>query len=1068
MLGKRMAPIIRHGLTLVCIGVSFAVCLLVGGIIQSRGEQAFVTVTNDSLSALKSRIGSYEQSLDGLYGFLDASDEVNAKDWHHIVSALKVKEKLPGLKGLCYVVLADASEAARIQTEQRLLGSPDFVIHPETGRDQKLIVTFVAPAENNVKIPGLDIAFEESRRVAAMESRASGQTRATPPVDLFNDDGAVPGFLVLRPYFQRDMPTATLAERQQAFRGWICASVDVHRLLDELTEGQGELFNIKVSDQDSAADKRVFYDRPTPASGDMAGTFFRRSYLSVYGRTWVVEWRSTPAFDLNQNPYAKWLFLIAGLIISLLIYLYMRSTSERHRLVTREVEIKTREMTELIDQNRTILLNAMIGILVLDGEDRILQVNPAAEQLFGRNERVLRNMRLSDLLDSVQFDPTGATGPVKAQSIDGKTIYLDMQRNSWVHTGEARQTVLISDVTEKILANLAMIESERRWNLALMGAKIGVYDIDLTTQTSVVSETWKRVMGHAPGDPDIDFQKNFMARLHPDDLAGLQKVDQECFDGKTERSITDFRMRFPGGWRWMHSDGAVSERDADNRALRFIGALTDVTELRVAQDALARSEERFRLVLANAPVGMAIMDLDGRLTEANAAISTMTGYSYAELADFRFIQLFPEDEVEGLLDQVADLYGNTDKFYSGEHRIIRKDGSSRWGEVKVSCVVDVNQGGEIYIIQINDVTHKREVDRVKGEFIATVSHELRTPLTSIKGALDLVSRTKAFKENAPAARLLEIATSNTERLIILVNDILDMEKISSGKDNFAYQDVSCNRLILNTMNNIRPIAEKKQITMIWDEQAADTMVRVDPVRAGQVLLNLLSNACKFSHQGGTVELGFSILGDMARFSVVDHGEGVPKDFHAMIFDRFSQADSSDTRSKGGTGLGLSICKQIVDRMGGEIGFDSIPGERTDFWFTCPLAMPQLLANMAPIVPKTGEDSRERKRILHLESSADFANLVRADLAKVATVVTVKDETAAHAALSDGLYDVIVLGRSFTEEGGKALLEQIEKHQPQAHVVTLSASRGAEDEQWIRTPSTPTQDLPPKAKKPDGE
>jgi signal transduction histidine kinase len=123
--------------------------------------------------------------------------------------------------------------------------------------------------------------------------------------------------------------------------------------------------------------------------------------------------------------------------------------------------------------------------------------------------------------------------------------------------------------------------------------------------------------------------------------------------------------------------------------------------------------------------------------------------------------------------------------------------------------------------------------------------------------------------------LLEIATSNTERLIILVNDILDMEKISSGKDNFAYQDVSCNRLILNTMNNIRPIAEKKQITMIWDEQAADTMVRVDPVRAGQVLLNLLSNGIKFTPRGGRVTVSAAVEpGGQAVIRVRDTGIGI--------------------------------------------------------------------------------------------------------------------------------------------------------------------------------------------------
>lgn len=671
-------------------------------------------------------------------------------------------------------------------------------------------------------------------------------------------------------------------------------------------------------------------------------------------------------------------------------------------------------------------------------------------------------MRLQDLTEENTTQPHVSPGVVKARTIGGRRLYLDIQRNHWIHGSESRETVLIRDVTEEIQANRALVESGRRWNLALKGAEIGVYDIDLVKKTSVVSDTWLRLMELPLDDPNLDYQQNFISRVHPDDLKLLQQSDKACIAGLTARSMCEYRIKFKDGWRWMHSDGAVAERDANGKALRFIGAQTDVTKLRLAREALARSEDRFRLVLSNAPVGMAVMDLDGRLDEANTAICNMTGYSLAELDGFRFVELFPEDEIEALSSRIAGLLGESGDSYSGEHRIIRKDGTHRWGEVKVSCVVDFNQGGEIYIVQINDVTHKREVDRVKNEFVATVSHELRTPLTSIKGALGLLIGTNQDQFEGPARRLLGIAAANTERLILLVNDILDMEKISAGKEKFDYADVSSNQLIRETALQIRPIADRQKVRLVHQAVKTDALVRVDPDRATQVLSNLLSNACKFSYPGGVVELAFSVEGAFARFRVVDHGQGIPENFRAKIFDRFSQADSSDTRREGGTGLGLSISKQIVERMGGEIGFDSVPEERTEFWFTCPLAKPQISSKLKPVIvpPRPGPMQSQAKRILHLEDDAEFAAIVRASLAEVATVVTVSDVGSAQAALGDGSYDVIILDWKFSDDQAKALLDDIDLRQPQARVVALSADESGQNNSRFPTTLTNLRNSPP--------
>ena len=1053
MLTGRSSLLIRYGLPLACLIATGVVFLFAGNLIRSRGEAAFITVTNDSLSALNSRMKSYTQALSGLSGFLDASNEVSALDWKRNIAALKIYDNLPGMTGLGYVGSVEAARLDQFKVEMQKLGVPDLTIRPETPYDQKLIVVYIEPLETNRTTRGLDISFEEAGRIAALKSRESGAPQITSPIPLRHAGTHSWGFMLMQPHYQRGMPVNTVAARQVAFRGWITAWLSASRIMSDLTESQGKLFNIRISDPEAPPGQRVIFDRITTAGEDMTGIFTRRATFNAQGRSWELEWRSTPHFDLLQNRYAKWLFLIAGLMITALMTLYVRSTQLRHKLVTQQVEIKTRELTELNDRNNSILVNAMIGIMVLDGEDHILLANPAVEKLFEQDQATLQGMTFHELVDTPASELNVPQGLISARSKNGKPLYLAFQRNFWVHNGERRQTVLINDETAKTLANQTLLESERRWNLALKGARIGVYDIDLTTNTSVVSNTWRQLMGVASDDEEISLQAHFLARVHPDDLARLQQADHDCIAGLTERSIAEFRVLFPHGWHWMHSNGAVAERDANHNALRFIGAQTDVTELRHARDALAHSEERFRLLLLNAPVGMAVMDIDGCITEPNAAICAITGYSSAELTGFRFVLLFSEDEVESLVTKIADLNGETNKFYSGEHRILTKDGLFRWGEVKVSCVIDGKQDDEIYIIQINDVTHKREVDRVKGEFIATVSHELRTPLTSIKGALDLVSRGKASQLDARCLRLLEIASINTDRLISLVNDILDMEKISAGTENFIYTDVSCKQLIQNVTLQIRPIAEKNQLKIVWQDDCPDALVRADAQRAGQVLLNFLSNACKFSHQGGEINVGFSILGSDVRFAVFDHGEGMPESFHAMVFERFSQADSSDTRRKGGTGLGLSISKQIVERMGGQIGFQSVPGKCTEFWFTCPLAAPKPLPVVTLATTENDPETKGTKRILHLQNDPEFAAMVRASLDDVASVATAKDVNAAQVALTAGCYDIIIIDWRFLEGQSKSLLDDIEFHQPQARVIALSPNQDEEKDPQTRMTET---------------
>jgi signal transduction histidine kinase len=231
---------------------------------------------------------------------------------------------------------------------------------------------------------------------------------------------------------------------------------------------------------------------------------------------------------------------------------------------------------------------------------------------------------------------------------------------------------------------------------------------------------------------------------------------------------------------------------------------------------------------------------------------------------------------------------------------------------------------------------RKRLERLKDEFVSTVSHELRTPLTSIAASLGLLMGKSAGPLSGPAARLLEIAHTNSERLVRLVNDILDIEKLESGRVTFEFGRIEVRSLVEGAVEAIGSFAEGHGVRVRIDAPIAVNEARADTDRLAQVVTNLLSNAVKFSPPDSEVVVTVETNADVVRILVRDHGSGIPAEFKPSVFERFAQADATDARRKGGTGLGLSIVKQIVDRLDGEVGFGDAPGGGTIFRVEVPI------------------------------------------------------------------------------------------------------------------------------------
>lgn len=334
-------------------------------------------------------------------------------------------------------------------------------------------------------------------------------------------------------------------------------------------------------------------------------------------------------------------------------------------------------------------------------------------------------------------------------------------------------------------------------------------------------------------------------------------------------------------------------------------------------------------ILDNAVESILVVDEQGLIQNANPAAAQLFKYPIAQFSLLHIGDLVPS--MRRGFDLSGDDLAST-VLSDGLGRC--SDGTDVEIELSVSPV-DLHER-KLFTFIIHDVSVRRNVERMKNEFVATVSHELRTPLTSIKGALSIAMSGKLGE--AKQHELLTIASNNADRLTRLVNDILDIEKLEFGNLTLSMERCEVYPLLQQAIVQNQGYAARYGVHLELenpDEQSAHCFADIDPHRFLQVMANLLSNAIKFSYLDGKVRVQLSTNDEMFTVAVSDEGQGITDEFRSRIFQKFAQSDSSDTRSRDGTGLGLSISKVIVERMGGSIDYSSTIGQGSRFYFTLP-------------------------------------------------------------------------------------------------------------------------------------
>ncbi|MGK2859217.1 MAG: CHASE domain-containing protein [Thermoanaerobaculia bacterium] len=517
-------------------------------------------------------------------------------------------------------------------------------------------------------------------------------------------------------------------------------------------------------------------------------------------------------------------------------------------------------------------------------------------------------------------------------------VSAEVERYRRIITATASQ---LGEVIRRKRSEDALADSHNAMQAVLDAAtEVAIMASDLDGVVRIFNRGAERILGVSAeeivGRHSIELIQRFeevpqreeeAVRLHGRWLGGFDLFVEKARHGVVEER--EWTYRRPDGERLTLTLAVSPLRNAQNEIIGFLGVAKDVTLWNRAIEELGASESRVRSIIQNSLGGVMTFNRKGIIESLNPAAETMFGYGERELAGRHFSVLldgpdqppaeFRESKYASAIGTVTDLVGR------------RRSGDRFPLEIALFSFDEAAQ--TYYAAHMMDVSKRYEVDRLKHDFVSTVSHELRTPLTSIRGALGLVASGALGELGAEARDMIGVAERNSVRLINLINDILDIERLESGRMEMSPARTTMKTIIDRSLENVATLADQEGVTL--EVRSTDGMLLADEDRIVQVLINYLSNAIKFSAPGATVTVTSEQRQGSIECSVEDHGTGIGAEAQKKLFQRFERVDASDSRRRGGTGLGLAISKAIVAHHGGSVGLRSEEGQGSTFWFKLP-------------------------------------------------------------------------------------------------------------------------------------
>nr|WP_306268781.1 CHASE domain-containing protein [Pararhizobium sp. IMCC3301] len=930
--------------------------------IQTSAHAKFSSLTLASESALLHRIDSYQQALLGAKGFLNGSREVTNKNWSAYVDAINITQSYPGINGIGLI-----DQVSQEKLDDYVVSAEDdrglpFQVHPKVEADEYFIIRLIEPHGLNEEAVALNIAFEENRRKAAVAARDSGRAVITKRILLVQDAEKTPGFLLLLPSYNRDMSLVTLEQRREAFRGWVYAPFIAKNFLNNLTDSQGETLHLQVYDGEVESQDALIFD--SNADEEPGGTAEHQisKKIQIMEQTWLLVWSSTSKFEVQELSNEPFLILAIGALFTgaTAVFLIIMTIRGSRELTTRR---------GLILPAAAFILTISVGAFLseeFDKKDRNVLIDATVKGARNFRNEIVRNVenrvRSLERMTS-QWKEQGGM-PDDEWRADAKRYLREqpgLKAVEWVDASYHVRRVEPLAGNERALGLNVRFDDER--DRALIGAAES--DSITITQPLDLVQGYKGFITYSPLRSGDAFDGFIVGIFDIDELMAiaLQYAESREFvvslSSQGEEFYRSANYKLPGEeaaiyqetiplydkqWKLtiFPSEGLIAASAsyfpqitlATSIFLAFLIAQLIFATQRSKQKTILVQEKENLLstFVRHTPAAVAMFDDRVRYIAASDRWYADYGLQGRNVTGQSHYEVFPEIvEQQPHWKTLHKRAIDGEIIKSNEEKILREDGSEEWLRYELHPWSKGNgvRGGLIMFTE--NITERKRIDKMKDEFIATVNHELRTPLTSIQGALGLLRAKIGNDLDEKAKRLLSLSYENCERLTHLVNDFLDMEKIAAGKTSFHLERTEMNAIVLAIVEQNMSYADRHNV--LFETEVSDIPIycTLDPNRFNQALTNLLSNAAKFSPEGGRVTISVAQQGDdSVRISVQDRGVGIPKAFRAKIYEKFSQADGSSTRTAGGSGLGLSITKAIVEACGGEIEFRSKEGVGTVF------------------------------------------------------------------------------------------------------------------------------------------
>lgn len=776
------------------------------------------------------------------------------------------------------------------------------------------------------------------------------------------------------PIYRPGSPLDTTAQRWQALMGFVYSPYRVDDLMKGILGESNPYIYFTIHDGDTPSPEALMYtsseerlDKDTTKPMNSA-----QRQIRAYGHVWTISLFSKPDFMALFSSPLDWLVPSLGIGIALSLFALTWLLLDRREKAIALAQAMTAKRDESEERFHQLFLHMGQGVVVQQADGRITQANPAAERILGFSIDQMRS-----IASPVSFWRTiredGSDYPPEVHPftlalrqgvvINGVVMGIWHPADKTWHwlsidayprhdplNGQVHEVYSVfSDITVQQAANQEVRQARKLLTDVLAAAsEVSIIATDPDGMITIFNRGAENLLGYR-AEEMVGKQSPAILHLAEEVEARGRELSAEL--GKEIRGFRVFveKLGQQGSekreWTYVRKDGsrfpvslvATAMRATDGEIIGYLGIAEDISERKEAEAALQGSATHTQTILDNALDGIITIDARGTVASFNRAAEHIFGYEGSEVIGRNIKMLMPEP-YHSQHDGYLHNYRTT-----GIARIIgigrevmgrRKDGSTFPMDLAVSEVQHL--GNSLFIGMVRDITERKRMEQMKSEFVSTVSHELRTPLTSIAGALGLLKGGAMGELPGPATQLLEIALDNSQRLTYLINDLLDMEKIAAGKLHFDMQTQALMPLVMQSLETNKAYADQYGVGFQLVEAEEGLMVCVDSQRLIQVLSNFLSNAAKFSPEGSKAEVSVRTMGDVVRVSVKDRGQGIPSGFHGRIFQKFSQADASDTRQKGGTGLGLAISRELAERMGGHVDFNSVEGEGATFYIELPI------------------------------------------------------------------------------------------------------------------------------------